>query len=656
MNAVTSFISEHTGWLVGSPEHRWQAMVLLMGLSLLAIALVVLMLTRWGQVRPLSKCIVLSVFAHILLMVYAYGLCLFHDAPGDPVDEVIQVTLLSPDDESFLDQPVPEESPVEPLEEPFEVESPTEESTEVEDPAEPPPTTSPITRQAEPTVSDTPLNDAAADDVAEPTPPAADAGPDVPLAAPPASDEVPSFTAPRPLVVSASAEPIEKADSARSPYEMPQTPDDLQHLADLPTATDPSEYAADRQDQLAPTIPQATPSEQTRWHAADQGERDEMPTTGVPSQVPAPPAPRLRSGDAAPLPALYAARMQQSRVELAAEHGGSQETENAVQAALDWLVANQGDDGRWDCDMYGGGQETRVLGQDRGGAGVEADTGISGLALLAFLGAGHTHLEGDYRETVRRGLEFLLASQASDGNMAGNARLYARMYCHGMATLALSEACALTGDHRITPHLQRAVAYSVAAQDRNGGGWRYQPGDPGDMSQMGWQLMALHSAEAAGLPLPAVTRTGMIRFLQQTTTGTHRGLAGYRPYAAATRTMTAEALVCRIFLRRTPHAAAQQEAVAFLLQETPQYGEINLYYWYYATLALFQLGGDAWTTWNEALTQRLLATQRRSGPATGSWDPTTVWGSYGGRVYSTAMAALCLEVYYRYLPIYTVNH
>ena len=95
-----------------------------------------------------------------------------------------------------------------------------------------------------------------------------------------------------------------------------------------------------------------------------------------------------------------------------------------------------------------------------------------------------------------------------------------------------------------------------------------------------------------------------------------------------------------------------QEAVAYLLEETPQGGPINLYYWYYATLALFQLQGDAWEAWNAALQTRLLAAQETSGTQAGSWPTDTVWGGYGGRVYSTAMAALCLEVYYRYLPLY----
>jgi hypothetical protein len=78
----------------------------------------------------------------------------------------------------------------------------------------------------------------------------------------------------------------------------------------------------------------------------------------------------------------------------------------------------------------------------------------------------------------------------------------------------------------------------------------------------------------------------------------------------------------------------------------------NLYYWYYGSLALFQLQDEAWRPWNAALQTELLSLQRKEGELAGSWDPNTVWGGYGGRVYSTAMAALCLEVYYRYLPLY----
>jgi len=439
-------------------------------------------------------------------------------------------------------------------------------------------------------------------------------------------------------------------------------PDDVQRLADIPTLTDTAEALADNRD-ATDGASNETPTPKPKHETGPQNEDIPLVPVSVASanssagsSAPTPAVAAKRPGDGRDLPAAYRARVASDRDAILAENGGNAHTEAAVQAALNWLAQNQQSDGRWDCATHGGGRETRVLGHDRGGAGTEADTAVTGLAILAFLGAGHTHLDGDYQQNVQHALEFLLRIQTRDGDLAGNARTFARMYCHGMAALALSEAYAMTGDPRLRPYVERAVKYTVRTQHPTDGGWRYQPGDTGDTSQLGWQLMALRSAELAGIRLPSKTRAGMIRFLNSVATGRRGGLASYRPRSYATRTMTAEALVCRLFLRLRTNQTAIEESVAFLMQETPQSGSMNLYYWYYATVALFQVRGHAWEAWNETLQQRLLAGQETAGPLAGSWSPNTVWGAYGGRVYSTAMAALCLEVYYRYLPMYAVTH
>ena len=115
--------------------------------------------------------------------------------------------------------------------------------------------------------------------------------------------------------------------------------------------------------------------------------------------------------------------------------------------------------------------------------------------------------------------------------------------------------------------------------------------------------------------------------------------------------MTAEALFCRQLLGAPVSRDMAREASQFLLGELPGERRANLYYWYYATLALYQLDGDAWARWNDSLKPVLIGSQRTRGAAAGSWDPDTVWGGYGGRVYTTALATLSLEVYYRYLPL-----
>lgn len=361
---------------------------------------------------------------------------------------------------------------------------------------------------------------------------------------------------------------------------------------------------------------------------------------------------------APPATSPYAHRNAPDRLEYAERHGGSIQTEAAVAAALEWLAERQSEDGRWDADRFGAGEERAVLGQDRGGAGADADSGISALALLAFMGAGHSHVAGDYQSTVAKGLEFILRGQANDGHLAANTSLYARMYCHSMASFALAEALAMTGDKRLETAVRRAVEYSLRAQHPSTGGWRYRPGDLGDTSQLGWQLMSLWSAERAGIRVPPQTWTGAERFLRSVERGRVGGLASYRPDGPPSTPMTAEAMYCRLVVANALGGATNQlaadEATTAILSMPPEPQRVNLYYWYYATLALHHQQEqdsdttNAWQTWNTALTLTLVNSQLAEGPEAGSWEPNCIWGGYGGRVYSTAISAMCLEVYYRY--------
>jgi len=226
------------------------------------------------------------------------------------------------------------------------------------------------------------------------------------------------------------------------------------------------------------------------------------------------------------------------------------------------------------------------------------------------------------------------------------------MYCHAMATFALSELYVLTHDGQLEDPVRNAVRYSLTVQHPITGGWRYQAGDPGDTSQLGWQVMALKSAQLAGVRVPEKRWLRINHFLRSVSGGQYAGLASYRPGGALTRAMTAEAFACRQLLGVAQDRRADEEAAHYMLGELPGKKRANFYYWYYATLAMHQLQGEPWHRWNKALKETLLDSQRTWGHEAGSWDPSTVWGGYGGRVYCTAMAALMLEVYYRYLPMY----
>jgi hypothetical protein len=358
------------------------------------------------------------------------------------------------------------------------------------------------------------------------------------------------------------------------------------------------------------------------------------------------------------IPETYQLRQLEGRSDVARSHGGTEASEQAVEAALTWLANNQDTLGYWDASAHGSGKvKIDESGNDRRNPGQTADSGVTALAVLAFLGAGYTRDEGPHAETVDRALTWLVANQREDGYLGADARNFERMYCHGMATYALAEAYGMRADPsdaRLRRPLEKAIAY-IAAQQGEDGGWRYAPGQEGDMSMFGWQLMALRSADIAGVPVPASAKTKAIRFLKDRSRGTSGGLAGYLNDQPPTPSMTAEALFCKQVLGITRTNPASVEAVAFLLENAPRRSKLDLYYWYYGTLAMYQYGGPAWDKWNAAIRDLLVAEQVKDGDNAGSWEPRDAWGPYGGRVYSTAVATLSLEVYYRFLPLYRVG-
>lgn len=218
-------------------------------------------------------------------------------------------------------------------------------------------------------------------------------------------------------------------------------------------------------------------------------------------------------------------------------------------------------------------------------------------------------------------------------------------------------------DIRLRSALLRAITYTISQQDPDSGGWRYKFGQEGDVSMFGWQMMSLKSASIAGVRIDPTVRKRMIQFLNSVRQGNEGGLFGYRRSVIVNGqrtepinpTMTAEALFCQQMLGYPRESAASREAVQYLLANMPRLSKLNMYYWYYGTLAMYQFGGRPWEQWNSVVRDTLIGEQRQGGPLAGSWDPKGPWGPYGGRLYSTALSTLTLEVYYRLLPLYRMN-
>ena len=360
-------------------------------------------------------------------------------------------------------------------------------------------------------------------------------------------------------------------------------------------------------------------------------------------------------------PETYRSRRLEQRRAIALKNGGSEQSEKAVEASLKWMASIQEPAGYWSASRHGGGAVKKdPQGHDRKDGGLHADSGITGLVVLSYLGAGYTHEEGKYSDVIQRAIKWLIAQQQQNGYLGGGrASEYDQMYCHAMATFALAEAYGMQNDPNAFPELRETVRGGVRLicdMQNNDGGWRYGKGkSDSDMSMFGWQLMALKSAVNAGIPVPDETRRGMTKFLKSRELGTNGGLAGYKATENPTPAMTAEALFCRQMFGVHPSNDSSQEAVMYLRRNLPRLGAYDEYYWYYGTLAMFQYDGQPWEEWNGALRDMLVGQQRRQGPLAGSWDPVGKWAGIGGRLYSTAVSTMCLEVYYRFLRIYQTS-
>ena len=335
---------------------------------------------------------------------------------------------------------------------------------------------------------------------------------------------------------------------------------------------------------------------------------------------------------------------QAVRGRLLREGGGTKESEAAVAAALKWLADHQLADGSWSFDHREGLCQGRCKNH---GSLKDARLGSTGLALLPFLGAGNTHLTGQYKKNVHAGLYYLIShmnQQTGAMNDSGT------MYSHGIAAIALCEAYAMTNDKATLGRAALAsVDFITYAQDPVGGGWRYSPRTPGDTSVVGWQAMALLSAKMAYLRVDPKTFEGLSNFLNsvQVESGAKYG---YTQPGAGPAT-TAIGLLCRMYMGWKRDNGALANGVQFLAQMGPSSN--NMYYNYYSTQVLHHYGGEEWKAWNEKMREQLINTQDQEGHQKGSWHFNGGHGSdQGGRHYNTCMCAMTLEVYYRHLPIY----
>ncbi len=352
----------------------------------------------------------------------------------------------------------------------------------------------------------------------------------------------------------------------------------------------------------------------------------------------------------------------EARDQMLKNNGGTAASEAAVELGLKWLAAHQLPDGSWDLNHNVGPGRFRLT--PNPGMG-EGKFGATGLALLPFLGKGYTHQEGKYQATVSRGLAYLIRNIKPEGVNGGSFMDFrGSMYSHAICTICLCEAFGMTKDPKLREPAVAALRFIVFAQDPIGGGWRYQPQQAGDTSAVGWQLMALKSGSMMGENAPPFVFERTKKFLDyvQSHGGVRYGYEG--PSNSPGRGTTSVGVLSRMYLGWNKELPVLKEAVEYLGDLGPDTriaeggsddddAEANMYYNYYTTQIMRHYGGKPWEKWNEKMRDFLVASQSKEGFTEGSWYFKSGHSSrVGGRLYTTAMAVMTLEVYYRHLPLY----
>lgn len=324
--------------------------------------------------------------------------------------------------------------------------------------------------------------------------------------------------------------------------------------------------------------------------------------------------------------------------------------QDAVLAALRWLAHHQAADGRWGGETFPSSCRQDAPAKCTGLSAPDSDIPSTSLALLAFCGAGYAHLSKENYDTVSfgscitLGLQWLITQQQPEGRVGATSQKD-----HALATLSLVEAYGLTGSRFLKEPAQKAVDH-LCSRRRADGGWSASdaPDVPSDPLPTGWALFALRSAQIAGLKVPAGITAKSAQWLLTRTTAVDPG----------TRTMP-EAFALAVHGSALGKKGLSQVAPRMdRLAALPPPADAGQADALYALLGMTALAttdhAEGRKAWDSALRMAVNRHQRvgKDGCADGSWDPFAPADASRGRVITTALNTLALEVRYRFANVF----
>ena len=334
-------------------------------------------------------------------------------------------------------------------------------------------------------------------------------------------------------------------------------------------------------------------------------------------------------------------------------------TQPIIEKALDWLSRHQFPDGSFSAAKF----TTRCSGTLAcdGAGDPERTITTTAFALLAFMGYGYTHRVGDYKETVSRAKDFLLKSEKDGafGEMKGKLGMLDSL----AATCALCELYAITRDNELKESCEKAVQFVIKSQRENGGWcWEKEGGKPNTLATA-FAVLALKAATVGRIEVPKEDFDRASKFFESLTNS--EGKVGYEAKGDSAQPVggekfanlpvpTAASVIASIFCGETRKNIRMLKGIEIIEKNLPQWDKpemlsVDPLYWYFATYATFDYGGERWHKLYEKMIEVLSQGQENKGCADGSWKPVGRWGELGGRMFNTALNALTAEIIFRYL-------
>ena len=347
---------------------------------------------------------------------------------------------------------------------------------------------------------------------------------------------------------------------------------------------------------------------------------------------------------------------QADRLQRLTSGGGTEACEDAVVSSLRWLKKTQAKDGSW-------GDQHKV--------------GMTGLALLAYLGHCETAQSEEFGESVLAALTYLIDRAAkNNGKLATDFKDKHWCYEHSIAVYALAEGYTLCvksfGENieGLEDAVMSAGQFMINSQHERGG-WEYEYSEDstrgGDSSIVGWHLQALKACKLTDLDFKNIRSCSKKALSYLDGLQASNGAFGYsspnvRAGSDGTTLAAVGALCFQIW--KSPSNSSARKAVRLMDKEMKfkwDSPDSDIYGHYYAVQVMINNGGKEWTRYNELFRDQVLNNQNKDGsykPVNGGKSQgvkavvaaSFVGGSSQATHYRTCLATLMLESYYRFLP------